>query len=407
MTPAVAGLYDYVRKVVSANADALIALSHRIHRQPELGFAEHQAVCWLTELLAAHGMATSTGAGGLETAFVATGGAGPLTVAICAEYDALPGIGHACGHNVIAAAAAGAGLALAVVGADAGLRVEVIGTPAEEGGGGKITLLEAGVFDGVHAALMIHPGGKDLPAMPTLATTVLDAAYSGTAAHASAYPERGINAADAVTVAQVALGLLRQHIRPTDRLHGIVTDGGSVPQVVPDHAALRYQVRAATTADLVSIETRVRSCLQAGALAAGATLQVTRAMPVYAELRVDRDLTTAFGNNVTTLGRNVSQLTPRALRAAGSTDMGNVSHVIPSIHPMLGIGSLPAVPHQAEFAAAAAGADADRAVLDGAVALAWTALDAATDPELRERLMAREPGPPNGHLSAEGSTPAT
>jgi amidohydrolase len=218
---------------VTREADRLIALSHAVHGDAELAFEEHRSSARLTEVLDAAGLTVEAGVAGLDTAFVATVGSGPLTVAICAEYDALPGIGHACGHNVIAAAAVGAGLALAPLADELGLTVKVIGTPAEEGGGGKILMLDAGVFDGVHAAMMVHPAPDESLTLPCLAVEHLHVNYRGREAHASGYPELGINAADALTVAQVGIGLLRQHLEPSNRVHGIVTHGGDAPNIVP------------------------------------------------------------------------------------------------------------------------------------------------------------------------------
>src|SRR5436189_2906737 len=239
-----------VRERVAATRDRLTALSHRIHAHPELAFEEERAAAWCAEALDAAGFAVERGVGGLPTAFVARAGAGPLHLALCAEYDCLPGIGHACGHNIIAAMAAGAGIAAARVADDVGLTVRVVGTPAEEGGGGKILLLERGAFAGVHAAMMVHPAPVDAAEPPVLALTQFRVRYTGKEAHASAFPEFGINAADALTVAQTAIGLLRQHIRQTDRIHGIVTRGGDMPNVVPAHTEAHYIVRARTLADL-------------------------------------------------------------------------------------------------------------------------------------------------------------
>jgi amidohydrolase len=224
----------------------LIELSHKIHATPELAFQEHKAAGWLTEMLTNAGFAVETGAYDMPTAFVAKAGRGPLHIAICAEYDCLPGIGHACGHNIIAAAGVGAGIAAAQVADELGLAVSVIGTPAEEGGGGKILLLERGAFEGVHAAMMVHPSPADVAEPRVIAVAHFDVHYHGKEAHAAAFPEVGINAADAITVAQTAIGLLRQHIRPTDRIHGIVTKGGEAPNIVPAHTTAKYYVRART-----------------------------------------------------------------------------------------------------------------------------------------------------------------
>ena len=311
-----------------------------------------------------------------------------MHVAFCAEYDALPGIGHACGHNMIAAMAVGAATAAARVADEVGLTVSVIGTPAEEGGGGKILLLDRGVFDGVHAAMMVHPAPMDVVEQPFLACAQFEVKYTGKEAHASAFPERGINAADALTVAQTAIGCLRQHIRQTDRIHGIITHGGDAPNIVPAHTAAHYIVRARTLDELGDIHGKVVRCFEAGALATGSTLSISEDHLPYAEVKPDVDIAASYRRNVTELGRFLPDLGPLLERMAGSTDMGNVSLAIPSIHPMIGIESLPAVNHQPEFTAHCATPIADRAVMDGALAMVWTAVDLASDAVLSARLRA-------------------
>jgi amidohydrolase len=311
-------------------------------------------------------------------------------VVVCAEYDALPAVGHACGHNVIAAMAAGAGLALARVADDAGLRVTVLGTPAEEGGGGKILLLERGAFEGAHAAMMVHPSPYEQAEMPIIAVSHLEVAYTGKEAHASAYPYLGINAADAQVVAQTAIGLLRQHLRPGDRVHGIVTKGGDAANIIPAHTMGKWMVRAESLEQLDDVQAKVTRCFEAGALATGATLEITTDSAPYSEMHHDHELSALYQRNAEALGRSFAN---KSDRGAGSTDMGNVSLALPSIHPTIGIDALPAVNHQPEFTAKCATPAADQAVVDGALAMAWTAIDAATDQSLRERLLA---GPGQG-----------
>jgi amidohydrolase len=323
----------------------------------------------------------------LPTAFAARAGSGPLHVAVCAEYDALPEIGHACGHNVIAATAVGAALALAEVADDAGLTVRVVGTPAEEGGGGKILLLERGAFAGAHLAMMTHPAPMDMATWPMIAAQQFRIRYTGKEAHAAAYPELGINALDALTVAQVGIGLLRQHVHHLDKVHGIITHGGDAPNVVPAHTEAEYMVRGRDLAAFVVMREKVMRCFEAGALATGATLDVTPRHEPYAEMHHDPDLAAAYQRNAEALGRDFTDRMG-SRTGAGSTDMGNVSLALPSIHPAIGIDSLPAVNHQPEFAAHCVSAAADRALYDGAVALAWTAIDAAADEALRSRLLA-------------------
>jgi amidohydrolase len=362
----------------------LVALSHRIHAHPELKWEEERACAWLGESLTSYGFAVHSGIGELPTAFEARAGSGPLQVVVCAEYDALPGIGHACGHNVIAATAVGVGVALAAVADELGMTVRVMGTPAEEGGGGKILLLHRGAFAGAHLAMMAHPSPVDRAQPPIIAAQQWRIRYSGKEAHASAYPERGINAADALTVAGVALGLLRQHLRVSDRVHGIVTHGGQAPNIVPAHTEAEYMIRAATLTDLEAVRERVLHCFQAGALATGAILDVLPRQEPYAQMHHDSEIASAYRRNAEALGRSFPPSDPHA---AASTDMGNVSLVIPSIHLSIGIDSLPAVNHQPEFAAHCITPAADQALCDGTLALAWTAIDCATDPAVRTRLL--------------------
>jgi amidohydrolase len=371
--------------------DQLIAMSHRIHAAPELGFEEEHASTWLEEALDAAGFAVEKGLCELPTAFRARVGHGPLHVAICAEYDALPGIGHACGHNMIAAMALGAGLGLAGVADDVGLTVTVIGTPAEEVGdaGGKILLLERGAFGGVHAAMMVHPTDTEAAAPAYIAAARFDVRYRGKAAHASAHPEQGVNAADALVVAQTAIGLLRQHIRPTDRIHGIVTKGGEAPNIVPAHTTAKFYVRARTLAELGGIRAKVERCFEAGAIATGCTMEITDIGPPYSEMIHEHDIGAIYRRNAEELGRTFLDIGPLVSTTGASTDMGNVSLKIPSIHPLIGIDSLPAVNHQPEFTAHCITEAADKALYDGALAMAWTAIDLATNDGLRDRLLTK------------------
>jgi amidohydrolase len=380
---------DAARGQVDAIRDHLIDLSHRIHAHPELKFEEVRSSAWVAETLASRGFSVDMGVCDLPTAFVARTGSGPLHVGICAEYDALPDIGHACGHNIIAAAAAGAGAALAPLADDLGLTVSVLGTPAEEGGGGKILMLERGAFSGIHAAMMVHPSPVDEVSRPCLAIDVFDVYYHGKAAHASAYPEQGINAADALTIAQTAIGLLRQHIRPTDRIHGIVTKGGSAPNIVPAETSGWFCVRARNVEELAGLAPRVQRCFEAGALATGCTMDIVPQSPRYSEMSADEEMGLLYRANAEALGRRFPDIPEEVRqRTAASTDMANVSLAIPTIHPWLGLDSLPAVNHQPEFAAACITPKADQATFDGAVAMAWTAIDLVRTESVRSRLLA-------------------
>ena len=376
----------------AAAQDSLVALSHRIHAHPELGYEEEQASTWLCESLADSGFAVEKGICELPTAFRARAGSGPLHIAICAEYDCLPGIGHACGHNIIAASAVGAALAAAKVADEVGLTVSVIGTPAEEVGnaGGKILLLERGAFDGIHAAMMVHPAPFDMLRSKIIAASMFEVHYTGKASHASAFPELGVNAGDALTIAQTALGLLRQHIRHTDRIHGIVTCGGAAPNVIPAYTSAKYIIRSETLDQLADLQPKVRRCFEAGGLATGATLAITGGDKPYAEMHHDNDMAALYRRNSEALGRPFPNLGEWETRPTGSTDMGNISRAMPSIHPMVGINSLPAVNHQPEFTAHCITPDADKALIDGALAMAWTCIDMATEEAVRSRLMAGE-----------------
>lgn len=372
---------------VHGAAPELIELSHSIHSEPELAFEEHRSAAKVCELLASHGFEIEFGVADMPTAFTATYGSGELTIGICAEYDALPEIGHACGHNIIAASAAGAAIALAPVADRLGITVRVLGTPAEESGGGKVLMLERGVFDGVAAALMVHPGPFDIVGATSLALSDIAVRFDGRAAHASAAPEWGINAGDAVTISQVAIGLLRQHLAPGQQLHGIVSDGGLAPNIVPGHAELLYYLRAHTSESLAALTAKAYACFEAGAVATGCTHEIRTVSPTYTELTPDPWLVAQFRSEAEAIGRTPLAPELEGFRPLGSTDMGNVTNVLPGIHPVIGLDSAGAVTHQPEFAAACITPSADKAVLDGAKLLARTAVRAALDPEVRARLL--------------------
>jgi amidohydrolase len=320
----------------------------------------------------------------VETAFEArAGGAGPLVAVVC-EYDALPGIGHACGHNVIAAAGLGAGLAAAALADELGGRVLVVGTPAEEGGGGKVRLIDGGAFEGVEAAVMVHPADADLLAMDVVALQQAHVTYTGEAAHAAAFPHRGRNALDAAVLGYLNVAALRQHIEAGERLHGIITDGGDKPNIVPAFARTEWIVRSPTVAGLEVLKARFLACLEAGAAAAGCEMHLEWIDPVYADMIDSQAIGERYRANAEALGRIVRAPSPQA-RVVGSTDMGNVSYVVPSIHPMIRVAP-PGVPiHTPAFAGFAGGPDGDAAVLDGAKALAFTIADLWLDGGLVDR----------------------
>jgi amidohydrolase len=379
---------DAVEDAVRRRGADIVELSHAIHAEPELAFDEHRSCAKTQKLVAERGFEIKPGAAGLDTAFRADFGSGPLVVAICAEYDALPGIGHACGHNIIAASAVGTALALAEVADDLGLTVALLGTPAEESGGGKALMLQAGVFDDVAAAVMLHPGPADIAAARSLALAEVSVRYRGRESHAAVAPYLGINAADAVTVAQVAIGLLRQQLAPGQQVHGIVTDGGQAVNVIPGQASLLYAMRALDSDSLRELQGRMLSCFAAGALATGCEHEIDDVAPPYAELKPDPWLAEACRDEMRRLGREPLPVEIEASLPLGSTDMGNVTQVLPGIHPVIGIDAGGATVHQAAFANAAVGSSADRAVVEGAIMLARTVVRLAETPAERDRVLA-------------------
>ncbi|MDO9377384.1 MAG: M20 family metallopeptidase [Nocardioidaceae bacterium] len=370
---------DRAAATVHDDATTLIGLSELLHADPETAWEEHRSSTRVADHLADAGFDVTPAYLGLETAFLATYGSGPFRIGLCAEYDALPGLGHACGHNLISAITVGAARALAPLADAAGLTIEVYGTPAEEGGGGKIELLERGAFTGLDLAMMAHPAPVDVAEAEPFAVSHSHVTYRGKASHAAAYPEQGVNAADAFTVAQVAVGLLRQQLPQTVRVHGVMTNGGEAPNAIPARTDGRWYVRAKSLDQLAETEARVWRCFEAGALATGCELTIEPESKPYAEFRTDRTALDAYVANAERLGRVFDTGSPARRMNRASTDMGNVSQVVPAIHPYVGIGSLPALNHQPEFAAHCVGGDAERALLDAATALAWTTLDVAAD----------------------------
>jgi amidohydrolase len=379
---------DRVDETVQRRSTDLVELSHAIHAEPELAFAEHRSCAKAQTLVAERGFEITAAAGGLDTAFRADFGSGPLTVGVCAEYDALPEIGHACGHNIIAAAAVGAALALADVADELGLRVSLLGTPAEEFGGGKVLLLNAGVFDDLAVSVMVHPGPVDIAAARSLTLSAVRVIYRGKESHASAAPFRGVNAADAATVAQVAIGLLRQQLAPGQQVHGIVTVGGQVANVIPGRTELQYTMRATDASSLADLEAKVGDCFLAGAVATGCDFHVEQTEPMYDALKPDAWMAEAVRAEMTRLGRSPVDQALEAALPLGSTDMGNVTQLMPGIHPMVGVDAGGASLHQADFTAAAAAPTADKAVLDGAIMLARTVVRLAESSEQRDRVLA-------------------
>jgi amidohydrolase len=369
-----------VASIVDSLRTELLALSHAIHQEPELALEEFKAVARLTGAVAQHDLPVQRESFGLKTAYVSEFGrdASP-TIAILSEYDALPGVGHACGHNIIATAGLGAALALAKLGARLPGRVRYLGTPAEERFGGKEMVAREGAFDGVDAAMMIHPANLNIVTMPCIAISEVEVTYHGRAAHASAMPYRGLNALDAVVSAYQSIAQLRQHIRQTERIHGIITEGGLAANIVPERAGCRFYVRAVDVHDLAELKVRVQACFEAAALSTGCKADIRWGNTDYLDLKTNWPMAGAFERNATALGREFFPVKDIPAGFAGSTDMGNVSHRVPSIHPMFAVAPAGVIIHNAEFATWAQSPQGDEGVIDGAKAMAQTALDLMMD----------------------------
>ena len=381
-------IYESIVQRIDEVADTLITTSHEIHAKPELAFKEFFACDRLTGVLEEHEISSSKAVYSLDTSFEATLNPSKtkdnLTVAILAEYDALPGIGHACGHNIIATSALGATLGLKAVAHQLPGTIRLIGTPAEEKGGGKELMARNGAFDGVDAAMMIHPAGTNLASMPCICVAEVEVVYHGKSSHASAMPHKGINALDGLLLSYQAISNLRQHIRGSERIHGIITEGGAAPNIVPDRASGQFYVRAADERDLAQLKPRVQACFEAGAKGSGSEVEVNWANVDYLDLNTNWPLADKFQEHAESLGREFVPFEDALKFGAGSTDMGNVSHRIPSIHPMLAVAPPNVVIHNPEFTKWAASEKGDAAILDGAKALALTAADYLTSTHLQD-----------------------
>tara|TARA_B100001250_G_scaffold130983_1_gene111800 strand:+ start:195 stop:1400 length:1206 start_codon:yes stop_codon:yes gene_type:complete len=355
-------------------ADTLISASHAIHENPELNFEEHFAHEVLTGILEDEGLKPTRGAYDLETAFEASVGDKGSTIAVLCEYDALPDIGHACGHNIIATAGLGAGLAAATVAERMGGALRILGTPAEEGGGGKVFMADRGAFNDVDAAMMVHPASGDLVRMNTIAIQRLHVAYQGKAAHAAAAPHRGHNALDAAVLGYQNVAALRQHIKPDERIHGIFIESGAKPNIVPERSSMEWYVRSKNAKSLEPLKKRVLNCLEAGGHATSCSMSHDWIDPYYADMVDNETICTLYSANASNIGRTL--LEPDAeLKVVGSTDMGNVSYLVPSIHPMISVAPYGTPIHTPEFATHAKSESGDKAVIDGAKIMAMTIVD--------------------------------
>lgn len=374
---------DSLKKSIITEIDSrrseLIELSLNIHANPELGLNEHKAMEWLTSFLQKSGFTIERGIAGLPTAFRAAYGKGKPVVAFLAEFDALPKMGHACGHNIIAAAAVGAAVAASRCADKYPGTIVVIGTPAEELDGGKVMMVERGAFNGIDAAMMVHPGVLDAATAFALACQNLEISFYGKAAHAAASPEAGINALDAMIMSFNAINSMRQHIKASSRIHGIIKNGGEAANIVPAYTSGLFMVRAEDDAYLDELKPRVLDCFKGAALATGARLEYKWGTLRYSAMRNNMTLAGVFQQNMQLLGRKV---TTEPYKALGSTDMGNVSRIVPGIHPFVAIAPDTVSTHSVEFAIAAASETGMRGMVDAAKAMAMVAADLLASSDL-------------------------
>ena len=366
--------------LIDKNAEVLISVSHEIHDHPEQNYEEVFASELLTRTANGLGVPVELGVFDCATGFSGDVGTGP-TVCIMSEYDALPEIGHGCGHNIIAAAGLGSAIALASIAKDSGGRVRYMGTPAEEGGGGKILMARNGALTGVDLAMMVHPADADLATIDAIALQQLLVEYSGQESHAAAAPHLGRNALDAAVLGYMAVATLRQHIMPTERVHGIFLKSGDKPNIVPSEASSEWYVRSDNVTSLAALKPRVLAALESGAHACGCSVSHEWIGAAYADMVTNNTMGTMYAHNALRLGRTVSDPRQGGHRVVGSTDMGNVSHLVPSIHPMIASAPTGTSIHTKQFAQFARSPMADKAVLDGAKAMAMTAIDYWTSPE--------------------------
>lgn len=394
-TETVAEAKERIAREVQALHPRLKHMAKTMHENPEIAFEEHESMALLTNELEEHGFEVERGVAGLDTAFVATYGSGEPVVGIIAEYDALPGLGHACGHNLIGTWATGAGIALRRALPDIQGTIKVIGSPAEEGGGGKVTMAEAGVFNGLAAAMMMHPRDTTYLDRGSLAATPFTIHFHGKSAHASSSPESGINALDAMIQVYNSVNALRQAFRPNTRIHGVITHGGDAANIIPDHTSAKFLVRTEDQDYHEELKQRFRNIVEAAALATGCTFEIEEGIS-YKRRISNEALVDTFGKNLTDLGLEYE--VPPEKAGVGSSDIGDVSQLVPTIHPYLQICEKGVGGHTPEFEQAAGSERAMELTATGATLLAWTAADVLLRPEVREQLaetfrqqMGREP----------------
>ena len=369
---------------IDAHHHQLSELSLKIHSTPELGFQEVKAAEWLTDYLKGNGFSVEMGICELPTAFRGSYGQGKPAIALLAEYDALPDVGHACGHNLIAACAVGAGVASKPAIDQFGGTIIVIGTPAEELYGGKAIMANRGAFDNLDMAMIVHPGNHDTATIQSLACQTLEVEFFGRAAHAAAQPEAGINALEAMLQSFNAINSLRQHIKDSARIHGIITNGGEAANIVPAHSAGNFIVRAENNSYLNELKQKFLNCFTGAATASGARLEYRWGDACYAPLRNNFTLAQLFSQNMQSLGRMIHLSDPS--KAFGSTDMGNVSQLVPGIHPMVAIAPREILVHSPEFASSAASEAGIHGLMDATKALTMTVADLVANPEIAKKI---------------------
>ncbi|MFJ2620502.1 M20 family metallopeptidase [Glutamicibacter sp. NPDC087344] len=389
-------LQELISQTLTEARGSLLELSHTIHGLQEISWQEHESAKAVAQLLRTHGFDVLESAYGVETAVEATYGSGELTVVICAEYDALPNVGHACGHNIIAAAGVGAAIALKPVAERAGLRIKLLGTPAEEHGGGKISLLNAGAWEDAAFSLMVHgmSGAEtSVKSMSMTAVERFEVKFEGREAHAAGAPSEAINAGAAASLALMNMAVLRQHLPERSNTNAFISDGGGATNVIAGSATVQVEVRAHDLDVWRGLKQRVLNCFEGAAIATGCTWEHQQTEHPYSPVNTHPGLAEVWDGAMESIGRPVN---PEPVYGGGSTDMGNVSQVVPSVHGMIAIRNSKAVPHHPDFAADAASPEADESVIDGALVIARTALEAAVNPALRAELLelqaARTPG---------------
>lgn len=376
-------------EAIDKRKEELIELSLRIHATPEPAFEEFKSSAMLADYLGENGFTVERGVCDLPTAFRATFGSGAPRVAFVAEYDALPGVGHGCGHNIIGTASSAAAVVTKELLEDAGGgSVILMGTPAEEAAGGKVYMIDRGAFKDIDCALMVHPGNRDTAVAYALACLEFDAEFIGRAAHAAARPEAGLNALDAMLIAFTSVGLLRQQVRDSARIHGIITDGGQAVNVIPHHTACKFLVRTEEDDYMDQVlKPKFLACFEGAAQATGCELKYKfNEEARYKTMRTNMALADAYKANVESLGR--ATVMPESKRSMGSTDMGNVSQVVPGIHPAISIAPIDVPIHTEDFREFARSESGHKGLLDAAKALAMTGIDVLVDPDLRKRMKA-------------------